>query len=299
MSSLKHIDRIKLEKFLDMGSGYVCDFSDRTFEDFILESTGVDVYAMGYEVGGTSKANRLRTFWKKEHDYLAAKLLRDILEYWKTQKTTSPEGFKTADKTAHQECIKIVERLESGSPIENFDALKPNSPDADFSLLSNSIKESIQKGEENQALDRLHTFVVKYIRELCKKHSISFDKKMSLHILFINYMKYIGDKNIIKSEMTKRILKSFVSILDAFNTVRNNQSFAHDNSILNSQESALIVSNIFSILRFIGYIETKLAEQAKKQIARPDIDEDIPTEEEIENAVDAWIQSGIDRRRGK
>lgn len=299
MSSLKYIDRIKLEKFLNMGGGYVCDFFNKTFRDFIFESTGVDVYADGYEIGGTSKANRLRTFWKKERDHLTARLLRDMLEYWKAQKTSSHEGFKTDDESAYQECLKIIERLENGSIIENLDALNPNSFDSDFSLLAVSIKESIQKGEQNQVLDRLHTFVVKYMRELCKKHSIDYNKQVSLHSLFASYKKYIADKKVIESEMAERILKSFISILDAFNTVRNNQSFAHDNPILNPHESALIVSNISSILKFIGYIETKLSEQTKRTRSEMETWENVPTEEEIEAAADAWIQLEIDSRRGK
>lgn len=48
MSSLKSIDRVKIERFLGMGGGYVCDFADRTFGDFVLEITGVDVYSEGY-----------------------------------------------------------------------------------------------------------------------------------------------------------------------------------------------------------------------------------------------------------
>ncbi len=35
--------------------------------------------------------------------------------------------------------------------------------------LSESIKDSIEKNLPEIALDRLHTFVMKYIRELCKK----------------------------------------------------------------------------------------------------------------------------------
>jgi len=63
MSNLKSIDRIKLEKIFEMRSGYVCNFSDRTFGDFVLENTGIDVYGIDkYTQDGTSKANRLRTF---------------------------------------------------------------------------------------------------------------------------------------------------------------------------------------------------------------------------------------------
>ena len=45
MSDLRKIEKLKLEKMLDMGGGYVLDFSNRTFEEFILDSTRLDIYS--------------------------------------------------------------------------------------------------------------------------------------------------------------------------------------------------------------------------------------------------------------
>lgn len=121
MSSLKHVDRIKLEKFLEMGSGYVSDFSDRTFRDFILETVDVDVYKPEYEEGGTSKANRLRTFWKKEVDFKVAKLLEQLIEYQKIQKQNTYDGITEEDLTLYRECLKIVRNLGIGTNINSTD----------------------------------------------------------------------------------------------------------------------------------------------------------------------------------
>lgn len=111
MSSLKHTDKIKLEKLFGMRSGYVCDFSDRMFGDFVLESTGVDVYTEEYAQGGTSKANRLRTFWRTEADNLTAKLIEALLEYWKTQQLVSGKDMQLVDHNLYLEGLKIVENL--------------------------------------------------------------------------------------------------------------------------------------------------------------------------------------------
>lgn len=111
MSSLKYTDRIRLEKFLEMSGGYVCDFSDRTFRDFIMEATGIDVYSVGYEDGGTSKANRLRTFWKKEDDLVIANLLKEIIEYQKVRKQTSGKELAVTDEVLYKECTAIAAKL--------------------------------------------------------------------------------------------------------------------------------------------------------------------------------------------
>jgi hypothetical protein len=60
MADLTNIEKRNLERLLGMGSGYVLDFSNRTFEEFVLDSIGKSIYAGEYETGGGSKANRLR-----------------------------------------------------------------------------------------------------------------------------------------------------------------------------------------------------------------------------------------------
>lgn len=51
-----------------MASGYVLNFSDRTFEEFVVEAVGRNIHDEKYTTGGTSKANKLRTFWMTESD---------------------------------------------------------------------------------------------------------------------------------------------------------------------------------------------------------------------------------------
>jgi len=76
----------------------------------------------------------------------------------------------------------------------------------------------------------------------------------------------------IESEMTERILKSSISILESFNTVRNNQSFAHDNPILNYNESLLIFNNIASAIKFLETIEQAGEEIKKAESSEPEFE---------------------------
>lgn len=300
MANLKGLKKLKLEKYLGMGSGYVCDFSNRTFADFVLENTGVDIADEKYALASGSKANRLRAFWGKESNYLVAKLLREMIEYWRVQRSTPLYGSQPLDPVLYEECKQIVTKMQSENPIENVGVLNPNSGDKDFKLLATSIRESIDRGQPEQSLDRLHTFVVKYMRILCDKRSIPYNKETPLHSLFGGYVKFLQEKNILESEMSARILKSSTSVLEAFNSVRNTQSFAHANPVLNYNESVLIFNNISNTLRFIELIEGKIAEEEKKKKEDEIAWKDPPfSEEEIEAAGNAWIQSEIDRMRGK
>ena len=80
MAQLHILERKRLEKLFEMGGGYVLDFSNRTFEEFVTDSVGTDIYDERYHHGGGSKANLLRGFWKVESDDLVGKLIRDLVE---------------------------------------------------------------------------------------------------------------------------------------------------------------------------------------------------------------------------
>ncbi len=257
MSNLSSIEKLKLERLFEMDSGYVLDFSNRTFEEFILDNIGVDIYADKYDYASGSKANRLRAFWTKESNYLVSKLILNLLEYWKTQNLLNAYDISQTDQALFDECEKIVERLKQDSAVENIETLQSYSDDKDFSLLAKSIREGIQRNEPEAELDRLHTYVVKYVRLLCDKHGITYNKKIPLHGLFGGYVKHLRQNNLIEAEMTERILKSSIAIMESFNKVRNNQSLAHDNPILNYHESLLIFNHVANSIKFIEAIESK------------------------------------------
>ncbi len=62
---------------LDMGGGYVLNFSNRTFAEFFLDSIALDIDS-NYD---GSKASRLRGFWRQETNSVVGKLMGDMLDY--------------------------------------------------------------------------------------------------------------------------------------------------------------------------------------------------------------------------
>lgn len=266
MAKFSFIEKSKFEKLFGMSSGYVLDFSDRTFQEFIADAIKVNIYDEKYNHGSGSKANRLRGYWLAESNYNIGKLLEKLLEYWMHKVQMQEIDSDRSDELLYEECLKIVQNLKSENPVENLDALTPNSDEKDFSVLAEAIRQSIEKNEPEQALDRLHTFTIKYIRQLNDNHGIGYDKETPLHSLFGGYIKEIDKKGLIESDMTRRILKSSISVLEAFNDVRNNNSFAHDNPVLNYNESILIFNDISNVIRFLETIE-------KPKIEEKEVDE--------------------------
>jgi hypothetical protein len=81
MSDLTFVEKQKFEQLLGMASGYVLSFSDRTFGEFVSDSSGRDIFNSKYNYRSGSKANRLRAFWQKEDNAVVGKLMHDMLDY--------------------------------------------------------------------------------------------------------------------------------------------------------------------------------------------------------------------------
>jgi len=137
MSSLSFTERRDLEQYFGMSSGYVLTFSDRTFSEFIGEAVEMDIHSERFEIGGTSKANKLRAFWKLESDPVVGKLLLELVKY----ASTSTEHQTPENKSLGERCRQIASRLLAGST-----ALKPLKNHAK-ALDANHLADQIQRME--------------------------------------------------------------------------------------------------------------------------------------------------------
>lgn len=264
MSDLSNIERRKLERDLGMSSGYVLNFSNRKFEQFFLDVLSIDIYDQRYDYESGSKANRMRAFWNIEPNHIVAVALEALHRDWEEY-----AGFTAKPPSA--DFLLIANRLKSSTPVPDIGAIRPNAEEKGFEALAKAVRESIEKNEPETGLDRLHTFLIKYFRTLCSKHGVEITREMALHSLVGSYIKAIKSKGLIESDITERILKSTISVMEAFNKVRNEHSFAHDNAVLNYHESLLIFGHVTSSVRFVESIEA-----STKKPPAIDHDEDIP-----------------------
>lgn len=248
MSDLSFIEKNQLEKLLDMGGGYVLNFSNRTFQEFVFDSAQRNIYDDKYGYAGGSKANRLRAFWDAEANHVVGKLIADLLDYCRDLDPEPDEQLWVA-------CSRTADRLRQGAPVMDVEALDSQFEGRAFEILARSVKQAIDANEPETGLDRLHTYVLKYMRTLCEKHGIPTPRDKPLHSLVGEYVKHMKAKGCIESEMTERILRSSISTMEAFNRVRNEQSLAHDNPILNYNESLLIFNHVVSSIMFMEALE--------------------------------------------
>jgi hypothetical protein len=99
MARIKAVEMRLLDDLFAMSSGYVLDFSNRTFSEFFRSEVGIDIDDQKYLQNGHSKAKRLRTFLQIERETLAGKALRALWEY---REATSGAGQKD-EAARHQQ----------------------------------------------------------------------------------------------------------------------------------------------------------------------------------------------------
>ena len=108
MPNLSEIERRKLEDLFGMSSGYVLNFSDKSFSSFFRQDVGIDIYSERFSTLGTSKAKRLRQFLEIESRQNVGKALDELLKVWRYEKS---EQTDPRLERLYGECCQVAARL--------------------------------------------------------------------------------------------------------------------------------------------------------------------------------------------
>jgi hypothetical protein len=250
-------EREKFEQALNMGEGYVLDFSDRTFNDFFYETLGIDPETEGrlFNGRGTSKAKRLRSFLEHAPASKVAKLLRELWDY---RASIASRAKTPAEQALETSYFITVGRFEGISQDIDSSAIESFEPGETLEELVASIRRDLDARKPHAALDRLHTYCMKRFASLVRKHGggeCGHDDP--LHSRVGRYVKLLGAQRNL-TQMSERIIKSSISVFEAMNDIRNNKSLAHDNpDLIAPDEARFIFDSVTAILRYIKSIDGK------------------------------------------
>jgi len=154
MNKLKLSDRRFLEEIFAMGSGYVLNFSDRTFAEFFENELSINIDDPKYRSNGTSKAKRLRAFLQIESEAVVAKALRALWDH----REAIREPFDAQDEKArHQKdrFFDIVHLIEGAASTARTDAIEKFAENETLEELISAIERDIRADKPAAALDRL------------------------------------------------------------------------------------------------------------------------------------------------
>jgi|SRR5882757_4667278 len=124
MVNIRAIDMLFLDDLLDMGGGYVLNFSDRTFSQFFAQELDIDIYDPKYSRSGTSKAKRLRCFLQTVELRIAVRSLKALWEYREAMRERLGNDEKIP--SAQHRFDRLLERLQGNA--EPASDPKPETP---------------------------------------------------------------------------------------------------------------------------------------------------------------------------
>jgi hypothetical protein len=110
-----------------MEGGYVLDFSNQTFAQFFTEELNVDIDDPIYELGGSSKAKRLRYFLNKVDLATSIKTLNALWEYREAVRNDTKQAEWV--ENAEGKFLSLLRRMQ-GKP-DNNSAGQPPKPALD------------------------------------------------------------------------------------------------------------------------------------------------------------------------
>ncbi|WP_332060584.1 hypothetical protein [Bartonella sp. CB74] len=202
----------------------------------------------------------MRAFWEIGHNNTVGLIIKELIKRIpKPQDLSSVSGLPL-----RIDCEMISHRL-LGLPLLNESDYNFIADCKDFGEFAYEIFGALRERRSNRMLNTLHTYFERYVRKICKKHDIEvYDvkgkkkEKKPLYVIYEKYVETLKNGKYLDSSMTERIMEFNVEVMGKFNNVRNYHSLAHDNQLLNEDESQLITYYIISLMQFIITLESKI-----------------------------------------
>ena len=227
MSELSFSDKTILENALNMHNGYVLNLTDRTFSDFFA-TLGIDINAEKYMANGTSKANRLRTFWNIEDNFVVGKAIIELANMMKAENLSQTTGVKAAWMTAgaknffEQQRILIEQVEKIGSKLVDNKVVSQTKPKINTFQYCNELNIRIR--------EEIYSHIKRYLDNEDYFHAIEEAYKVVRHKL---------------KEITAKEKASDVFNPNAENTKYHEKLFG---------ENAAVGSPKYDFFRGVGYL---------------------------------------------
>lgn len=252
MAGLTNQEIIKIvNRYIGVAGGYLGSFSYNSHAEFYPLYCGLDKDPYQYQ--GTTRERFIAILQNSSPDE-QAKIIRGVLEKFPLEDEGKPA---TRTKELYKELEIMAVRLAGILPIRN--------PQITSAVVEQAIKDIeilVQSGQPISCVDRIHTALHGYLRVICDTANIAYQKDDSMARLFklLRQQHPAFDDLGPRTNEIERVLKSFATILDALNPVRDQASEAHPNENLLGKNEAILIINVGRTL--LHYIDAKIDEWA-------------------------------------
>lgn len=234
--------------------GYLNHFSYLKHDRFYPQYCDLDIDPDPYRSRGLSTLKAFIQILKDSEPREQAKIIRGVFKMIPPPDDPStPENNKKL--ALYNELKTIALRLETDGQVAP--PVIQNASEVVMEALKDAVVLMRSRGPVS-AVDRAHTALHGYFKQLCMDRGIAFPSNPALTILF----KLIREEfpefsdTIPHDSEAKRVLMSMASAIDSLNTIRNRGSIAHPNDLILEAPEAMLYINLSRAV--LGYIESKI-----------------------------------------
>lgn len=266
-------EREIIYKLFDISGGYIlCDLYRKTGKNktwtqkLIFESTNIDIYTDDdYKFLSQQKA--IEKIFDTREPLEVANLIQSFCDYIKLNEK---EYLRAYSRWCYEDLFydllekveKIISKLKETVSTSQLPALNI----AGLRNLENDLKQKLEKQEYDLAIDRLHTYSLFFLEALCKENNITPNRDPKGHIMFddmISQLQRKFENNSLLNNFEKETIKNSKIMLQKYNEVRNNQSYAHPNKVIENARARYVVNNIIILLNFLDKISKESVKYEK------------------------------------
>ena len=234
--------------YIGVDSGYLGDFSYRTHEEFYPYFCDLDISTAAYE--GTTRQKFLQILESSDAS-TQAKILHGVLKKYPVE--YFPEELRAVKQRMAISIQEMIGRLE-GTTVAKEKLTFTND------TVERAIKDAqllIKKNGATSGVDRIHTALHGYVREVCKQSGIPTIEDDSLTQIFkkLKTSHPALQTNGPRQSDIDHIIASFANTLDKLNPIRNKASLSHPNEELLEEDEAMFVIN--SSQTVLNYLNRK------------------------------------------
>lgn len=207
--------------------------------------------------------------YKERHSSICRAAVKAGFDYPVSSESLSDWWIQVKNISSYAERRKYINDLFA--PLLKLLRESDDSAAIDFSRIvsrSDTIKKAvddsmifIREGQYDSAVDRIHTALHGYLRDLLTEHQVVYGNDESLSALFNKlhefYGNYIQPQDV--ATRTKTIVRSGAGIINSVNELRNNNTIAHPNGeLIQKREAMLVIKLLNAIVDYIEEIEKSI-----------------------------------------
>lgn len=162
--------------YIGVVDGYLGDFSYRTHEEFYLYFCDINVWPAAYE--GTTR-QRFLTILENSDVPTQAKILKGVIKKYPVD--SFPEEVRQTKRKMADEIGGLIRRLESGQAVASEQLVITNE------TVERAIRDTkvlLEKNGATSSVDRIHTALHGYSKEVCKQEGIVLTEDENLTQVF-------------------------------------------------------------------------------------------------------------------